>query len=807
MPGGKLVKSKATHGGLRRVNLGYSIPEIMLGLVIMSSLTALTYKLALSDEADIYSKYRAAGVELSKINESVARFAKDNVAILADEITTGELCDAIYGFDPSGSRDALIKLEVPRLFSASEPLGTATAGNHPSCTAIAPVGASLLADNVAEYPFALLERAGYIPAGFDTAALPGGDYRLILHREGARGNRKITAVVVGSEPIQTTDTSEEPDWARAGAIMEAGGGAIGIIREATTNDIAAGFNGVLGELAIFGPTSTAATGRGLGWWLRLQSLALPPAMIATLRPGTLAMKSEILANDQGERIALSGSGAMKTDLNLGGNRIEDAREVQIVGVRSHNQICQPEEEGKLARFANTTPDSVTGLLECKDGKWGNVAGYASTRVFDITTTQPAQTDLVDNNPVGYFESIGAGSVITVPPGITKIHAKVIGGGAGGGCGGASYAHPQTPWMLNYKPAKFKNVVKATGSDDNFNSSSYSCAPTRFVPRTCSSTDALGNTTSWDCSYTIDSTCSSFNTSRTPVEHSVVELEQGEGQRAGGGGGGGGGYVEAILNVLPGDQIRLTIGEGGQGCNKFPNDSPYLEDGMAHLAMVQGTDAVIDGDWNSNTLAFKRGNRTGPVIDDEWSKWGKPSALTVYRNGQFQYGLFGGGGIRGYWGQMVQHTGTAWWVPQTGWGGPAGSFGIAANVGGSIQKAIGSEVKTATFWDSTQHATLVSIGGIGNGEHGKICDMHYIESSFVQYWPTNSCAGGQGGGDKGPEWGTELDPAAMPFDAVYGSGGGGGSGGWIHIAYDPANPATIRGGLGGDGTRGAVILRW
>lgn len=785
---------------MKKNKKGYSLIEILLGLTVIGSLSAMTYKLVLVDGIDKDDLYRTAAVEIVNVNSSIMRFTSENAMTLSDESFTGEVCDSIIGTGVFSASDGLGKINIPRIFSSLDPLRPGRDGQHPDCSGVAPVGAHLIADDIGQYPLSILIETGYLNHGHDMASIPGGGYSLIIRRSGGRGNRTLTSLLFSNDPIIRSENSDTPDWSAIGAMLESGMGKIGVVREAETGDIANGFTGTAGELAIFGPTSTHANGRDLGWWIRFQDFSLPVGFASTLEPGTIVAKSETFANSGNERIPLSGTGSMRTNLNLGGNKIEDALEAQIIGVRVPDQTCEPSDEGKLARFAGDVPGTVTGLLECRGGAWKNVAGYSRSEVFDITSPQPTHTNLIDNDPVAYFELIGPSSVFTVPPGVNRIHAKVIGGGGGGGCGGATYEHPMIPGSVNYKKSIFYKESVVTGYDDDFSYSDYSCAPTLFVPRTCSSTDPVtGVTTSWDCSYTRYSQCRTYSTTSIPISHNLMRLDQGHGYRAGGGGGGGGGYIEGVLNVNPGDEIRITAGEGGNGCNNFPTSWPFSAAGMTFISPSAPDPVTLN--FKYDTLAFKNDGIPGsdPFVPVEWSTWGKPSALMVYRKGVFQYGLFGGGGVRGYWGQMAQYSGSNYFLPSKGKGGNGGMYGIAANTNGMMQKAVASEMNSATFWDSDKFGIIVGVGSIGYGLDGLQCAYNYVRSPDSNISEIMSCQGGSGAGSQYAGLWSVSDPA--PPHTSFGSGGAGGGSGSL------LTEGVIPGTMGSRGSKGAVFLRW
>lgn len=153
---------------------------------------------------------------------------------------------------------------------------------------------------------------------------------------------------------------------------------------------------------------------------------------------------------------------------------------------------------------------------------------------------------------------------------------------------------------------------------------------------------------------------------------------GDGGNEGGGGGGSGFVVDAILEVVPGEQIPITIGDGGAGGTgaSSGNNGSNGEDTLFgdYLTAPGGKSGIGAGDV-TGISGFGSGNGTNPgnpnTVDTNFGQDGGASpltgsiaagsALTSVSGASGQDGGGGGGGFT-----LPTSTGTAGGAGGDGW---------------------------------------------------------------------------------------------------------------------------------------------
>ena len=748
------LRSKGRQKGYIFILNAMVVSGLVAGAILFSTTAVMKKGEDLKTEAQ--SEYVIA------LRNALDAYIADNQSILADQIRTGDVCDLVAGI-PNNAPMAAWKLNVPRIGSAALPVQPGSVGVTPACSgsATAPVSATLTADNLAVLPLSQLIDAQYLPSAFSSTDIHGGDYRIFLHRvidPTDTNTRHINGLIIRRNLIEAGTAAE--NFTEVGRLIDLIG-----------PEYAGSLVGTAPNLRANGPFAVRNGVREATWGTQLSALGFTPASITALnlREGLLAVRAGTWSSYWTAELRLDGTTPMRGDLNLAGREIENVSTLEIIETAEEGQLCSADDEGTLRRV-RTASGGLTSLLECTQGEWKNPLGIRGGAVFDQPLTWINQLGLRDlwlNTAATHFLTVrGANAYypFIVPPAVTRINLKLIGGGGAGGSGGPSYFIPGmgVTNMGPYLPSRIG--TKLTPPPDLGTSHRTGRLDSVVVD---GATGAMSNEVH-DPIYTDLYEFLPHEGVDAPWNGQISNY----GVRAGGGGGGGGSEFQASLNVLPGDELRIHVGAGGLPFTSCIWDSPHNGD--------------ADAPYYSNAAALAQVRALG-----------KPSYVEHWRNGSLIVGMVANGGLHGgVSGAQLHRLG---WAPE----GPniwvVGSSGRSAAP--CIYNASSTSCTSNTFasiW-SADFGEIAGINSTKRGQPGRQ-GVGIVPLSNLSELTTR---GGDGGGSSG---GLGSSTAGVGYSApanAYGSGGGGGWGGPLDRSFYEDRTCHP----GGAGSGGAVFLEW
>lgn len=724
--------------------------------------TAIAYsasKYVLNNE-DLRAETQADYV--SALRNALDAYIADNHSILADQITTGEICDLVAGLPNSPAMPAW-KLTIPRIGSALHPVSEGNRGVQPACVGAvtAPVSATLVSDNLAVIPPSHLIETGYLPDSFSEVDSYGGDYHIFINRlidSSDTNTRHINGLIIRKSRIHKVLSDE--NFTEVGRIIDKIGGnyAGSLVLSGAT-------------LRVNGPFVNRNNVREASWGADLVDLGFTPASIVALglQDGLLAARAGTWSSYWSSDMRLDGSSPMRGDLEIGGNEIENVSVLEIVGVEEQDNACLPADEGKIRRF-DTPTGGLSGLLECKEGSWQNVLGIRGSKVFDQPLEWPNYMTLRSfylshfgptPNPAAapHFPTISAAApyhLFTVPAGVTTLKVKLIGAGGAGGTGGPGYSGTfmDANQTAEYIPSFWGSKVDDPAPDffSQYRTGRYDHATVDPISGSITAEvhDPMG--------YTFSEFIITDSGSRNRA-----------GLRAGGNGGGGGSEIGATLNVLPGDEIRVFIGKGGTPFTSCAWEPPHNKDAEDHL-----------------TSAIQHANA-----------YGKPTFIELWRDGSLLHGMIANGGKHGGVGGYAYFSTPYDYAPNGLW--------ALGHVGYSFSPCIYNSTSIVcqienfgSLWDPV-YGQLTSVTFAKRGLKG----LHHAGTLPWSYYSELTTRGGNGGGSGGAPGSSVNGTSYSAIATAYGSGGGGGWGGPPHLKFDEYPQCHH----GGSGAGGAVFIEW
>lgn len=235
-----------------------------------------------------------------------------------------------------------------------------------------------------------LKTTGFLNPGMPETNSYGSSYNIIVRRSGTFPEYNLDALVVTSGTIQRLYKSNdpwEPDINAAATVVGADGA---VVREATANDAAKGFPAA-GVLGAFGEADKQ-NGK-LGWWDA--ATQWPNITMA----GQIAARAGYLSSQWASFLRRSGELAMTGNLNMGGNKIANLKQVTL------DAPCDPDPDKAKAMSGQLATISVPVANQPLGNGYLLICGYDQTKngyiwkkaTAGITTTEDVQAGMAEGH--------------------------------------------------------------------------------------------------------------------------------------------------------------------------------------------------------------------------------------------------------------------------------------------------------------------------------------------------------------------------------------------------------------------------